>query len=183
MKKIESLIRSLLKELGDDPERPGLEATPSRVARMWTELIPKDQAPPKLTCFPREMGGIDCDEMVVTTDIPFVSFCEHHMLPFVGHAAVGYIPGTKIVGLSKLARAVEYFAKRLQVQERLTAQVADYLLDAGQMQGVCVMLSAEHMCMSIRGIKKPGHGTNTHAIRGDIDKLEFLRLVSISGGC
>lgn len=170
-------VRALLHQLGEDPNRPGLLDTPRRVSNMWRELIKTDVKPPAMTTFPKDQDGVLCDNMVVVGNIDFWSLCEHHMLPFIGKCHVGYIPGDTVVGLSKFARVVEYFSRRLQVQERLTAQVAEFLMRELKPQGVCVLMTAEHLCMSMRGVRSPGHFTTTHAIRGDIDKNEFLEIV------
>lgn len=173
----EQTIRDLLLQIGENPDREGLLDTPRRVSKMWKELVQNNEQPPKMTTFSKDSDGIDCDNMIVVGDIDFWSLCEHHMLPFIGKAHIGYIPNKRVVGLSKFARVVEHFSRRLQVQERLTAQIADYLVNTLDPQGVCVMLTAEHMCMSMRGIRSPGHYTTTHAIRGNMDKSEFLSLV------
>jgi len=174
---IEALIARLLEELGEDTTRAGLVDTPARVARMWRNLVRMEDEPPGLTWFPKQEDGVDCDQMVVLSRIPFYSLCEHHMVPFFGQAHVGYLPHKKVVGLSKIARVVRYFAARLQVQERLTSQVAAFLHKELEPTGVCVLLEAEHLCMSMRGVQAPGHITVTHAIRGNIDKTELLDLV------
>ncbi len=173
----EDTIRKLLVELGEDPDRIGIKDTPKRVAKMWKELVRLDEPPPKMTCFPKDQDGVDCDNMVVVGDLDFWSLCEHHMVPFFGKVHIGYVPGDKVVGLSKFARVVNHFAYRLQVQERLTAQIADFLMEQLEPLGVCVMMTGEHMCMSMRGVRAHGHFTTTHAIRGDIDKREFLEIV------
>lgn len=176
-------VVDVLDALGEDPDRPGLLDTPRRVSDMWLETLRSpyegDDDPKLVTTFPRDTDGLDCDQMVIVRDIPFVSFCEHHMLPFLGVAHVGYIPGASVLGLSKFARVVEHFARGLQVQERLTAQVASFLMEKLAPQGVCVLMQAEHTCMSIRGVRAPGHRTTTHAIRGAIDKAEFLELLRV----
>ena len=147
--KIEAGVRLILEGVGEDPEREGLRETPARVARMYEEVL----------------GGL---EIVLVGDIPFFSMCEHHLAPFFGKAHVAYIPGEdgRICGISKLARLVDGFAKRPQVQERLTGQIADTLVEALHPAGVIVVLEAEHMCMSMRGVKKPGAKTTTRAVRG-----------------
>ncbi|WP_057490201.1 GTP cyclohydrolase I FolE [Streptococcus orisasini] len=164
-KKIEEAVYQLLEALGENPEREGLLDTPKRVARMYQEMFsglnedPKDQF---TAVFSEEH-----DEVVLVKDIPFYSMCEHHLVPFYGTAHVAYIPsGGRVTGLSKLARAVEIASKRPQLQERLTAQVADALEEALTPKGVFVMIEAEHMCMTMRGIKKPGSKTVTSAARG-----------------
>ena len=170
-------VRALLVALGEDPESEALAATPRRVARAFAELL----APRSfdLTTFENSEGY---DELVLAKDIPFSSLCEHHLLPFVGVAHVGYIPRDRILGLSKLARVVELFARRLQVQERLTTQVATWLDEQLAPKGVGVVLEAEHMCMSIRGVRAPGTRTVTSAVHGRLredprSRAEFLALV------
>ena len=162
--KVQQAVRLLLEGIGEDPDREGLVETPARVARMYTELA----------------GGMDSDasehlsktfavasnDLVIERDITFYSMCEHHLLPFYGHAAIGYIPNGRVAGLSKLARTIEVFARRLQLQEQLTAQVADALMDHLMPQGVIVLMEAEHMCMTMRGVQKPGTKTVTLARRG-----------------
>lgn len=164
-KKIEEAVYQLLEALGENPEREGLLDTPKRVARMYQEMFsglnedPKDQF---TAVFSEEH-----DEVVLVKDIPFYSMCEHHLVPFYGRAHVAYMPsGGRVTGLSKLVRAVEVASRRPQLQERLTAQVADALEKALNPKGVFVMIEAEHMCMTMRGIKKPGSKTVTSAARG-----------------
>ncbi|CAM5482956.1 MULTISPECIES: GTP cyclohydrolase I FolE [Streptomyces] len=167
-KRAEAAVRELLIAVGEDPDREGLKETPARVARAYRELLAglrQDAEDVLTTTF--DLGH---DEMVLVKDIEIVSLCEHHMLPFHGVAHVGYIPAEsgKITGLSKLARLVEVFARRLQVQERLTTQVADSLMRILEARGVIVVIEAEHMCMSVRGIRKPGAKTTTSAVRGQL---------------
>ncbi|HEX2383231.1 MAG TPA: GTP cyclohydrolase I FolE [Acidimicrobiales bacterium] len=153
--------RDLLTALGADLDAPGLTETPARLAAAFSELL--TPRPFKLTTFPNDEGY---DELVLARGIPFSSLCEHHVLPFVGVAHVGYIPGDRILGLSKLARVVELFGRRLQVQERMTVQIADWLQEQLQPKGVGVVLEAEHLCMSIRGVRLPGSRTTTSAVHG-----------------
>ena len=153
----------LLLALGIDTEAEGLRDTPRRVAAAYAELLTPQ--PFTATTFPNEEGY---DEMVVARAIPFHSLCEHHLIPFVGVAHVAYLPGERIVGLSKLARVVEHFARRLQVQERMTVQIADWLEAELQPKGVGVVLDAEHFCMTLRGVQKPGARTTTSALRGRV---------------
>ena len=163
-KKVEQAIRLLLEGIGEDPDREGLAETPDRIARMYEEIcggMNEDAAEHLKKTFTAENN-----EMVVEKDITFYSMCEHHMLPFYGKVHIAYIPDGKVVGLSKLARTVEVFARRLQLQERLTAQIADAFMEHLAPQGVMVMIEAEHMCMTMRGIKKPGSQTVTLARRG-----------------
>ncbi|MDQ0685426.1 GTP cyclohydrolase I [Streptomyces achromogenes] len=167
-KRAENAVRELLIAVGEDPDREGLQETPARVARAYRELLAGlQQTPEEVLTTTFDLGH---DEMVLVKDIEIVSLCEHHMLPFHGVAHVGYIPAEsgKITGLSKLARLVEVFARRLQVQERLTTQVADSLMRILEARGVIVVIEAEHMCMSVRGIRKPGAKTTTSAVRGQL---------------
>jgi len=164
--RIEAAVRELLAAIGEDPDRDGLLATPGRVARMYAEVtsgLREDPDQHLTTVFEAEH-----DEIVLVRDISFSSICEHHLLPFIGRAHVGYIPGDdgKVTGLSKLARLVDGYAKRPQVQERLTSQIASALQRVLQPRGAIVVLEAEHMCMSIRGVHKPGAITITSAVRG-----------------
>ena len=158
-------VRDILKAVGEDVERDGLLETPKRVANMYEELFSglNDDPHKHLKMF----DEVSNDEMVIVRDIPFSSMCEHHLLPFVGKAHIAYIPSNnKIIGLSKLARIVDNFAKRPQVQERLTSDIADFLNDNLNPKGVAVIIEAEHMCMSIRGAKASGSQTQTSALRG-----------------
>jgi GTP cyclohydrolase IA len=169
-------VHELLDALGADLADESLRDTPVRVARMYAELL--TPAPVSLTTFPNDEGY---DELVIARDIPVYSLCEHHLLPFHGVAHVGYLPSDRIVGLSKLARVVDLFAGRLQVQERLTRQVADWLWERLDPRGVGVVIEAEHMCMSMRGVRKPGAATVTSALLGTIrsdsrSRDEFLAL-------
>lgn len=174
---VEAATRDLLRALGQAPDAPGTAATPARVAKAWAEMLSPE--PFTATTFEND-GGYD--ELVVVKDIPFWSLCEHHLLPFHGVAHVAYLPGERIVGLSKLARVVDTFARDLQVQERLTTQVADWLTETLQPKGVGVVLEAEHLCMVVRGVKKSGSRTVTSALRGLLrddarTRAEFLGLV------
>ena len=159
-------VRELLFALGEDPDRGGLVETPARVAAMWAEVLAGRSEDP--CAHLRKTFEIDHDEIVLVRDIEFVSMCEHHLLPFVGRAHVAYLPGIagEFTGLSKLARLVEGYARRLQVQERMTSQIADALVKQLVPAGVFVMVEAEHQCMAIRGVKKPGTSTITMAVRG-----------------
>jgi GTP cyclohydrolase I len=162
----EAAVRELLIAVGEDPDRPGLQDTPARVARAYAEIfagLGQDPADVLATTFDE-----DHDELVLVRDIPMYSTCEHHLVPFHGMAHVGYIPGEdgRVTGLSKLARLVDVFARRPQVQERMTAQIADALHDALKPRGVLVVIEAEHLCMAMRGIRKPGSRTMTSAVRG-----------------
>jgi GTP cyclohydrolase I len=164
--RIERAVHELLEAIGEDPGRDGLVRTPSRVAAMYGELfagLAEDPAEHLEVTF-----AADHDEMVMVRDIPFASLCEHHLIPFMGRAHVAYIPGDdgRITGLSKLARLVDGYARRLQVQERMTTQVADAIVRTLGPKGVLVVVEAEHLCMSMRGVKKPGTVTVTSAVRG-----------------
>jgi GTP cyclohydrolase I len=162
----EAAVRELLIAVGEDPDRPGLLDTPARVARAYAEQFAGlGQDPREVLSTVFDEGH---DEMVLVRDIEMYSTCEHHLVPFHGRAAVGYIPNEsgRITGLSKLARLVELYAKRPQVQERLTSQIADAMMEVLEPRGVIVVIEAEHLCMSMRGIKKPGATTMTSAVRG-----------------
>ena len=162
----ERAVRDLLEAIGEDPNREGLLDTPGRVARMWVEVLDGTNNDPDHHL--ERTFEIEHDEMVLVRDIPFTSVCEHHMLPFSGTAHIAYLPGTtgRFTGLSKLARLVEGYARRLQVQERLTSQLADAMQNMLDPVGVLVVVEAEHSCMSIRGVRKPGTKTVTTAVRG-----------------
>ena len=169
LEKIARGVRLVLEGVGEDPERPGLRLTPSRVAEMYAELTAGMREDPREHVAP--LPGDKHDEMVIVKDIHFASLCEHHLAPFVGRCHIAYIPKQgRIVGLSKLARLVETFARRLQVQERLTSEIADTLFDGLAPLGVMVVMEAEHTCMTVRGVKKPGAITITSAIRGGFRK-------------
>jgi GTP cyclohydrolase I len=164
--RIEAAVREILLAVGEDPDRDGLLNTPLRVARMYEEVLAGQcENGDEHLQVTFDAGH---DEMIMVRDIPFSSLCEHHIVPFMGHAHVAYIPNAdgRITGLSKLARLVDAFAKRLQVQERLTTQIADEIERSLQPKGVLVVIEAEHLCMSMRGVKKPGSTTVTSAVRG-----------------
>ena len=163
--KVEAAIGSLLAAIGEDPGRDGLRGTPNRVAEMFADLVGGLDADPSEAI--DAVFETDSHDPVVMKGLRFYSICEHHLLPFFGIARLGYIPNGKIAGLSKLARAVDLASRRLQVQERLTAQVADSICKALDPKGVVVELEAEHLCMSMRGIEKPGNLVVTTAVRGD----------------
>ena len=171
--KIEAGVRLILEGIGEDTGREGLLETPERIARMYEELAGGYTDDPALHLEKR--FHVDNNNMVLEKDIQFYSFCEHHMLPFYGTAAVAYIPDGEVVGLSKIARTVEVFARRLQLQERLTAQVADAFMKELHPKGVMVVVEAEHMCMTMRGVKKPGTKTVTTVTRGVFDGSEALQ--------
>jgi GTP cyclohydrolase I len=178
----EGLVAQQLKALGDDPEREGLRETPSRVVKAWNEWFGGYKKDPKDVFKTFGDGGENYDEMVTVRDIPFYSHCEHHMAPFFGTVTIAYIPNKKIIGLSKLVRLVEVFARRLQVQERITTQIVEAMVEHLAPLGVGVAITARHMCMESRGIKKQGTTTLTTALRGAIRddpavKAEFMRMV------
>lgn len=171
--KVKEAIRLLLEGIGEDVNREGLRDTPERVARMYEEICGgMDQSPKEHL---EKTFLAENSEMVVERDITFYSSCEHHLLPFFGKVHIGYLPDGKVVGLSKLARTVEVYARRLQIQEVMTSQIADAIMEYLQPKGVIVMIEAEHMCMSMRGIKKPGSRTITLAVRGEFSKDESLK--------
>ncbi|MFC7391561.1 GTP cyclohydrolase I FolE [Scopulibacillus cellulosilyticus] len=167
--KIEKAVKMIIEAIGEDPDREGLLDTPKRVARMYEEVFQGLNQDPEeyfATIF-----GEDHEELVLVKDIPFYSMCEHHLVPFYGKAHVGYIPkGGKVTGLSKLARAVEAIAKRPQLQERITTTIADAIVNTLDPHGVIVVVEAVHMCMTMRGVKKPGSKTVTSAVRGIFQK-------------
>ncbi len=165
LKKIEKGVRLILEGIGEDPERAGIKDTPERVARMYEEIFAGLETPTEELLSTIE--GESHDEMVLLKDIPFYSVCEHHLVPFFGKVHVAYIPsGGKIVGLSELVKAVEVLAKRLQVQERLTTQLADLIMEKLKPKGAMLIIDAEHLCISMRGVRKPGTRTITSAVRG-----------------
>lgn len=163
-KKIEEAVRMLLEGIGEDVTREGLVDTPNRIARMYEEIFKgMEEDPAQHLC---KTFAVDSNEIVVEKDITFYSTCEHHMMPFYGKAHIAYIPDGRVVGISKLARTVEVYARRLQIQEQMTTQVADAVMEHLRPQGVVVMVEAEHMCMTMRGVSKPGSRTVTMAARG-----------------
>ncbi|SEO89720.1 GTP cyclohydrolase I [Denitrobacterium detoxificans] len=180
LKKVEEGVRLILEGVGEDPNREGLLKTPERVAKMYAECfagLAADPAEYFETTFDEHH-----EEMVLVRDIPFYSMCEHHLAPFFGKAHVAYIPASdgRICGISKLARLVDAFARRPQVQERLTSQIADTLIEQLHPQGVIVVMEAEHLCMSMRGVKKPGSKTTTSAVRGAFEKNHATRAEALS---
>ncbi len=183
IERIERAVRDILFAVGEDPDRDGLRETPSRVARMYEEVFSGLREDPEHHLQVQFEAGHD--EMVMVRDIPFYSMCEHHLAPFVGRAHVAYIPGEQgmITGLSKLARLVDAYARRPQVQERLTTQVADKLMDVLQPRGALVVVEAEHQCMSMRGVRKPGSLTITSAVRGQFrdtaTRAEAMQLIGV----
>lgn len=162
--RIEKAVQEILLAVGEDPNREGLLKTPQRVARMYTELLGGMNENPELHA--KSVFTENYSEIVLLRDIPFYSVCEHHMMPFIGSAHIAYIPSGTILGVSKLARIVDCFARRLQIQERLTCQIADFIMDKINPEGVSVVLEASHSCMTIRGVKKPGSVMVTSALRG-----------------
>ena len=182
--KIETAITMLLEAVGEDPNREGLKETPARVARMYQELLggmQKDGSEHLSKVF-----SAPDSEIVVEKNIEFYSLCEHHMLPFFGNVHIAYIPNGKVVGLSKMGRLVEVYARRLQIQERMTGQIADELEKALDAKGVLVVVEAEHLCMTMRGIKKRGAKTVSYASRGvfredSARKQEALALMGVTG--
>lgn len=178
----EAAVRELLLAMGEDPDRPGLQETPARVARACEEVFAGLHTDP--TDVLNKSFAEDHNELVLVRDIPIYSTCEHHLVPFYGKAHIGYIPGTegKVTGLSKLARLADLYAKRPQVQERLTSQIADALVDKLGAQAVIVVIECEHLCMAMRGIRKPGSTTTTSAVRGGFktnaaSRAEVLSLI------
>ena len=171
--KVEEAIRLLLEGIGEDTSREGLRDTPARIARMYGAIMHgmSEEAGTHLS----RKFSVESNEMVLEKEIVFYSMCEHHLMPFFGKVHIAYIPDGYVVGLSKLARTVEVFAGRLQIQERLTAQVADAIMEELKPQGVMVMVEAEHMCMTMRGVKKPGSQTMTVAVRGIFEEKQELQ--------
>ena len=178
--RIEAAVRELLIAIGDDPDRDGLKRTPERVARAYAEIFAGMFT--DLDAVLETTFDANHDELVLVKDIPLYSVCEHHLVPWHGTAAVGYIPGDdgRITGLSKLARLVDLYAKRPQVQERLTSQVADAVMCRLEPQGVIVVVQAEHLCMAMRGVRKPGSMTMTSAVRGTLKSDPRTRAEALS---
>ena len=177
--RMEEAVSVLLEELGEDIHREGLVDTPTRVAKMFYELTKGTRTdPPHITTFSSD--GLD--QMITVLDIDFNTLCEHHMVPVYGKVHIGYLPGERIAGLSKFARIVDWFSARLQIQENLTAQIADHIQEVLEPRGVIVLVEATHMCMSMRGVKKPNHVTVTSALRGDIPKEEFFDILHARRG-
>ena len=173
LKKIEQAVTLLLEGIGEDVNREGLKDTPNRIARMYEEIykgMDEDAAEHLSKTF-----SVTSNEIVVVKDITFYSTCEHHLMPFYGKVHIAYLPDGKVVGLSKLARTVEVYARRPQIQEQMTAQIADAIMEHLKPKGVMVVLSAEHMCMTMRGVKKPGSSTVTMASRGVFLQEERLQ--------
>ena len=179
-KRAEDAVRELIAAMGEDAEREGLKDTPERVARMLEELTAgyADSAEEHLKKTFAEGGSA----LVVERDIAFSSTCEHHLMPFFGHVHIAYVPCGRVAGLSKLARTVDVFARRLQLQERMNAEIADALFEHLAPRGVAVVVDAEHTCMTARGVKKIGSSTVTYAVRGDMDPSVVSMLLSYAGG-
>ena len=181
LEKIESIILDLLKEIGEEPEREGLQKTPHRVAKSWTTFAKGYKQTPEEVVGDAVFNE-RCDEIVAVKDIDFFSLCDHHLLPFKGVAHVGYLPDEKIIGLSKIPRIVDIYARRLQLQERLTQQVADALQDVLNPKGVAIVIEAEHLCMQMRGVEKKSSFMITSAVRGAFrennkTREEFLSII------
>lgn len=171
---LETAVKDILFHIGEDPEREGLERTPNRVARMYDELTGGYHTDP-IKLINDAVFDVDYDEMVVVKDIEFYSLCEHHMLPFFGRAHIAYIPDGKVIGLSKIPRIVEMFARRLQVQERMTTQIADFIQEVLHPQGVAVVVEGAHMCSMMRGVKKANASMTTSTMRGSFRKRKTRR--------
>jgi GTP cyclohydrolase I len=179
VKKIETAVRMILEGIGEDPDREGLIETPERVARMYQECFAGLHQDPKMHL--EKIFSEEHEEMVLVRDIPMYSMCEHHLVPFFGRAHVAYIPRNgNVTGLSKLARVVEGYARRPQLQERLTKQIADSIMEKLAPYGVVVVVEAEHMCMTMRGVRKPGAKTVTSAVRGIFLKNKLSRQEAFS---
>ncbi len=175
---VERSVAALLSAIGENPNRQGLIDTPRRVAKAYQELVSGYTADP-VSLVNNAVFDIEYDDMVVVSDIEYYSLCEHHLLPFVGHAHVAYLPNTKVIGLSKIPRIVDMFSRRLQVQERLTRQIAEFLVEVLDPKGVAVVMTAQHMCSMIRGVMKHDANMTTSAMLGDFrcnqdTRSEFL---------
>ncbi len=181
MPRLERAVREILLAVGEDPDREGLQDTPGRVARMYEELFRGLKEDPKVHI--QSSFTADYDEIVILKDIPFHSMCEHHLMPFMGHAHVAYIPRGQMLGLSKMARIVECFARRPQMQERLTRQIADFIMTEVDAKGVGVVMRASHTCMTARGVKKSGSLMVTSAMLGSFrsDHRSRAELMSLLG--
>ncbi len=183
---IESAVLSMLRAFGEDPEREGLKNTPNRVARMFPELLSGYSTDP-VKLVNGALFNVDYDDMVIVRDIEFYSLCEHHMLPFIGRAHVAYIPRGQVIGLSKIPRVVDMYARRLQVQERMTRQIADFIQDLLKPQGVAVVVEALHLCSMMRGVKKHDARMTTSTMLGSFrskiaTRQEFLDNISRGAG-
>ena len=185
-KAIEAAVTGMLRAFGEDPNREGLQNTPKRVARMYPELLSGYRADPE-KLVNNAMFNVDYDDMVIVRDIEFYSLCEHHMLPFIGRAHVAYIPNGRVIGLSKIPRVVDMFARRLQIQERMTREIADFINDLLKPQGVAVVVEALHMCSMMRGVKKHDARMTTSTMLGTFrtkiaTRQEFLDNISRGAG-
>jgi len=179
--RVEDAVRRILEEIGEDPDRQGLVGTPERVHRMYTELTAGYHVDPE-RLINNAIFDVDYSEMVIVKDIPFYSLCEHHLLPFFGRCHIAYIPKGKVIGLSKIPRLVEVFARRLQIQERMTSQIADTIREKIQPLGVAVVIEATHLCMAMRGVEKQNSYAITSAMLGGFQndartRMEFLELI------
>lgn len=176
-------VRELIKIIGDDPDREGLIDTPYRVVKSWLEIYGGYKIKPNLsTAFAEDIGDVDDSQIVICKDIKFYSTCEHHMIPFHGICHIGYLPNKKVIGVSKLVRIVEFFARRLQIQEKLCSQIADFIEKVIEPQGVGVVMEAQHLCMAARGVKNQSSRMTTSQMRGKFrtqssTRAEFLNLI------
>lgn len=176
-------VRELIKIIGDDPDREGLIDTPYRVVKSWLEIYGGYKIRPNLsTAFAEDIGDVDDSQIVICKDIKFYSTCEHHMIPFHGICHIGYLPNKKVIGVSKLVRIVEFFARRLQIQEKLCSQIADFIEKVIEPQGVGVVMEAQHLCMAARGVKNQSSRMTTSQMRGKFrtqssTRAEFLNLI------
>lgn len=184
--RIEHATTMILEAVGEDPKREGLQRTPHRVAKAWEELLSGYRTDPN-DLINGAIFDVEYDDMVIVRDIEYHSMCEHHMLPFLGKAQVAYIPNKKVIGLSKIPRIVDMFARRLQVQERMTRQIADFIDEVLEPKGVAVVLDGVHMCSMIRGVKKHGSGMTTSSMLGifrenDTTRSEFMAHINRASG-
>lgn len=175
--KIQTAVKMLLEAIGEDPQREGLVDTPKRVANMYEELTSGYRDDEKVHL--SKTFDVKSSNIVIEKDISFTSMCEHHLMPFFGKIAIAYIPNDRVVGLSKLARTVEVFARRLQLQERLTNQIAEAVMNNLKAKGVIVLCEAEHTCMTARGVRKVGSKTTTYTVLGDIDETNQHHILSL----
>lgn len=177
-KRIQKAVRNILEALGENPDREGLKETPRRVAELYEEVFSGLHEDPKKHL--SVTYTIQQDEMILIKDIPLYAMCEHHLLPFIGKAHIAYLPDKKVVGLSKIVRVVESFAKRPQLQERMTTEIADCIMEQLKPKGAMVVIKAEHLCISLRGVQKPGTQTITSAIRGRFKSDERTKIEAFS---
>lgn len=171
---VQDAVQHLLNAIGEEPSRPGLKDTPRRVAKAYRELVSGYTTDP-IELLNNAIFDIECDDMVIVSDIEFYSLCEHHLLPFIGHAHVAYLPKGKVLGLSKIPRIVDMFSRRLQVQERLTRQIAEFIVEVLDPRGVAVVMTARHMCSMIRGVMKHDSNMTTSAMLGDFRNQHSTR--------